>query len=243
MDCLSDKCHSARLHFANLGGVSKKPRKMSAEDIACKLAAHGVRSAVLKACQAATVTTSPGINIAYAFATHGVHCVMAMHYKVHVDAAVMAMNHFYTRLLEVDTNFSKAVHSARTGLRTKTSRTARYGMNVDCADDCNIVCYQRRPVDLQSGFQGAKHVLDPPSHGLLSAVPPPPSTGACPSSGTAFIHRTQDLDILSVETLLASNKVVYISGRAGLVKQAWPANCNLGGVERALPRPWYTVKL
>lgn len=184
------------------------------------LAAHGVRSAVLNACNSATPSPDVGGNLAYLFASHGVSHVVAMVYKIKTDAAVLAMRAIYSAIPD-GWHIPNFARHARETLRNDRLRCGRYGALIPCEDDFNLVCYSSNTalhLDEEASRINSPNVLSPR---LLAAQFPsknPEDPHDIRGSATPMVSRVQDLDMLSLEELLQFHHIIFLCGESGTGK-------------------------
>lgn len=178
----------------------------------------GVNHLVLNACLSARIDDDEHNNLTAQLVKQGLATVVAMSYKVSVEAATMFMNAFYLTL-STSRNIPLSVASGRSYLKQHSERQARYGERVKCEDDCVPVLYcshmscsnasDEAPIQTTT-FSSAENIA-------LQPVQCEHIQEGTPTTVVHSLHESQcrDLDILSIEELLENRAVLIVSGPAG----------------------------
>ena len=125
------KNHTPYLYFANEdGNLVEKP----ALDVAELLAANGVSSAVINACESATASKGMDANLSQTSALKRISSILAMSYKISSSAATIFLSSFYRNLLNEILPFSEAAGRARETLREQREREGRCSLRCDIQD-------------------------------------------------------------------------------------------------------------
>ena len=125
------KKNTAYLRFANKDGkLVDKPASVVAE----LLAANGVPSAVINACESASASKGVDANLARIFAQKRISNILAMSYRFSSSAATIFLTSFYTSLFIETLPFSEAAGRARATLREQRERKSRSGLQCEIQD-------------------------------------------------------------------------------------------------------------
>ncbi|KAJ4285993.1 hypothetical protein N0V88_008180 [Collariella sp. IMI 366227] len=195
--------------------MKRDPR--TAGEVGRELAAAGVKTAVLNACNSASFRDStPGSNLAQVLLKHGVRSVLAMAYRVVEEAVEIFMASFYHTLLIHGASVQTATQVARAALVRNQSRRARYMHTIQLADYIVPVLYT---TDLEEDIARRRTptFLGP----LLEAAKKPLPNGwnsGQPETSIAQGLLGRDYNILSLETLLSVTKLVFLHGQGGVGK-------------------------
>ena len=150
--------HTAYLRFVDEEGkFVDKPASVVAE----LLAANGVPSVVMNACQSATASKGVDANVARIFAREKISNILAMSYRFSGSATTIFLTSFYENLL-IDTlpfSFSEAAGRARETLRKQRGRKSREASYYDIRDWFVPVVYiygQKRSPDHPSFMESSQ---------------------------------------------------------------------------------------
>lgn len=197
----------------------------SGTEIAKVLAEAGIQTVVLNACESASFRMAPkDTNLAEILLSHGIQSVVAMAYKVVDEAIEIFMNVFYQCLLIKKLSVQAAVRMSRLALLKRRGRRARYMHQVQLLDFIVPVVYK---LDLSTDVANKltspkvdKAVLIDFGKLLASIERVLPSGRRIADS---FLPVQQQLvgraaDILSLEILLSSCRLILVHGQGGCGK-------------------------
>ncbi|KUL86672.1 hypothetical protein ZTR_03034 [Talaromyces verruculosus] len=213
VDKKKKKNNAAYLHFNDPHPDKYGRKPQNAKAVAEILQIHGIRAAVINACESARATSGDAANIAKTFARCGVQNIVAMSFEVHMSAAERFLRCFYHSLFLQGYGFSQAARQAREVLRSDPERQARLGLKRPVNDHFVPVVY--------SLGQDAKFLPRKRSNigRRLSAIDFSTQTGeVATKTDPPLVGR--DFDLLRLEKHLLQRGIVHLTGRAGVGKTA-----------------------
>jgi CHAT domain/NACHT domain len=194
-------------------------------EIAKELAQGGVKTVILNACDSANFeASSPESNLAEILLRCGTQHVLAMAYKVVEEAVEIFMNAFYQSLLINNAPVEEASRIARLALINNRRRRAIFMYNVDLSDYIVPVFYTSATTSkflsrvenekygstissyLDKALSSIKN-LSPFEHLITEAFQP-----------VDQILIGRDIDVLSLEFLLSTSRLVLLHGQGGCGK-------------------------
>jgi hypothetical protein len=207
------KNNAAYLHFNDPHPDKYGRKPENAKAVAEILQTHGIRAAVINACESARATSGDAANIAKTFARCGVQNIVAMSFEVHMSAAERFLRCFYHSLFLQGYGFSQAARQAREVLRSDPERQARLGLKRPVNDYFVPVVY--------SLGQDVKFMTRKRSNigRRLSAIDFSTQTGKV-ATKTDLPLVGRDFDLLRLEKHLLQRGIVHLTGRAGVGKTA-----------------------
>ena len=198
----------AYLYFSSPNSDETEPERP--HDVAVILKRFQVPFAVLNSCESARAQYGDNANIAKIFEGQGVMSVLAMSFKVSSSAVELFMKTFYRRLLVSRLPFSAAARSAREVLRTLSTRHARFGLQLPLLDWFIPVLYSC----------GEESVFITSHAGDLDEERGDKQPTTITNQHLSPALRGRDFDLLRVEKMLLSQRIIYLYGVAGVGKSA-----------------------
>jgi len=124
---------------------------VSADDVARLLVKHGIRHAILNACNSAK-EFGVRSNIAKALIKEGLDTVVAMSFKAIASSVEQFIAVYYSMLLLGESTMVEATYAARKALQQHRMKDTRYAVKVEVADSIVPVIYRSasptQPVDI-----------------------------------------------------------------------------------------------
>ncbi|SCO76812.1 uncharacterized protein FRV6_01024 [Fusarium oxysporum] len=195
------------LAFIQYSGGSLQPRLAPVDEVGHMLQKHGIRHAVLNACNSA-YEFGHRPSFAKQLISYGLDNVVAMSFEASSSSVEAFMSTFYSMLLRGKSSFLEATFAGRQTLASRPMRSTRYGVEVEVNDFIVPVYYSSK------GHSSTTKVAYTPQEHIDCNTP----------ESTFDMHRLvgRESDIFLVETyLLLRTNIALVHGSPGIGKSSF----------------------
>ncbi|KAK3360666.1 hypothetical protein B0T25DRAFT_132399 [Lasiosphaeria hispida] len=198
-----------------------------ASGIAKLLRKHHIPMVVINACESARSDLGSLANMAHVFVRSGTPMVLAMSYKLNVDALSVFFGTFYDSLLNRGRDFSQAAADGRKAMRLNRKRRGYMGLELNLLDWIVPATYIASGLDLR---------VSSTRFAIKTTTCGPQQLGDNP----CIIDQSLDTGILNLETRLfdpwrcGAGPIVNVCGFDGIGKRTFLQHCQQWWTETLL---------